>query len=325
MQESEAWNAVVVGNAPRSGAFLQSWEWGEYRAAAGETVVRVRAEEGGSAAVAQAEVRALPLGMKVLYVPRGPIASGPEALAKAVGLLRKEAKATGSVALRIDPVGALPALRGRTPRPLQPQTTVLLDLTKSEDELLAGMHEKTRYNVRLAAKKGVHVREGGKELFPDLWRLLEASAKRDRFRLHPAEHYEAMLDALAGDPTDRSRCVARIVMAEHQSRPIAAMITISFGDDVVYLHGGSADEYRNVMAPYALHWEAIRLAKSRGYRRYDLWGIAPEGAKGHPLAGVTRFKRGFGGETYRSPDSLELPISPFRYTIYALVQKARGR
>jgi len=326
MTDRQDWNAIVTKNAPRSGSFLQSFEWGEYQNAIGAETVRLETGDGDAKAIVSAQIRPLPLGMKTLYVPRGPVAAGsPKQTERILELLGDEAKKRGAIALRIDPATQGLAVRGDSVRPLQPQTTIILDLKKTEDELLAAMHEKTRYNVRLAAKKGVHVREGGKELFLDFWRLLEASAKRDRFHTHPRSHYEKMLETLSGGLGDRTRCTARIFLAEEMSRPLAAMILIAFGDDIVYLHGGSSDEARNVMAPYALHWEAIRLAKAKGYRHYDFWGIAPEGVPKHPLAGVTRFKRGFGGDISKSPDSVELPVSRFWYTIYALVQAVRRR
>ncbi|TAL19381.1 peptidoglycan bridge formation glycyltransferase FemA/FemB family protein [Patescibacteria group bacterium] len=321
--DREAWNSFVTQNGPRSGSFLHSWEWGEFQKAAGTAVTRVEAE----GALAQIILRSLPLGQQNAYLPRGPIFSPTLTAEQKTEFLKKviaAAREQRSLAMRVDPADKKLEFRpaaARSATPIQPQTTLLLNLTKNEDILLAAMHEKTRYNLRLAEKKGVTVREGGTELFPELWPLLEAASKRDRFRLHAKNYYQKMLQTLVGEPSDRSSCQSRIMLADHEGEALAGMILLLFGGTATYLHGGSSDKKRNVMAPYLLHWQAMRRAKSRGCQSYDFWGIAPEDSAEHPLAGVSRFKRGFGGEVFTAPDSWELPLRPFWYTIYALAKK----
>ncbi len=321
--DRSVWNAIVAANGPRSGSFLQSWEWGSFQEAAGARVLRVGRDE----TVAQFVLRPLPLGLTVAYLPRGPVGHD----AAVMETVREAAADAGAILLRVDPVSAERPAGAKEVHEAQPRTTLLLDLSKSEDELLAAMHEKTRYNVRLAEKKGVTVREGGTELSPRLWPLLAAAAARDRFRTHDRGYYETMMRTLAGDAKDRGAASVRILIAEHEGATLAGMLLLTFGNDAVYLHGGSSDEKRNLMAPHLLQWEAIRRAKAWGYRNYDLGGISPmkdgmlEPIEGHPLAGVTRFKRGFGGEVWSAPASWELPLRPAWYTIYALAQRIRGR
>ncbi len=328
MIDRNAWNKFVAAHGPRSGAFLQSWEWGEFLEKSGSPLLRFSEETSEVEALAQVQTRLLPFGLRSAYIPRGPIAKDTQsgAVQKIIENISAAVARSRAATLRIDPAVNLNVLPGeKTVRPLQPQTTVLLDLGPAPEQLLAAMHEKTRYNIRLAERKGVTVRHGDAELFSEFWRLLDESAIRDKFCTHPRGYYQKMVEALAGDRTDRSSCHATIFLADFEGRPLAGMLLITFGDSVVYLHGGSSNENRNLMAPYLLHWSVIKHAQTWGYKTYDLWGIAPEGIPDHPLAGVTRFKRGFGGEVWKSPDSLELPVSTFWYNIYALAQRLRGR
>lgn len=327
MLDQHSWNAFVIAHAPKSGAFLQSYEWGEFQKTAGTPVIRFYKETEGSETLAQIFIRELPFHLRSAYIPRGPISENATAINSALyETLKKLGKEQNAVSLRLDPIAYVPKnLGGRKTKALQPETTSILDLTKSEEELLAAMHEKTRYNIRLAAKKGVTVREGGKELFGELWKLLQIAAARDKFHTHTKKYYEQMVHLLSADPENHGTCSVRILIAEYKDEPLAGMILLMFGNDAVYLHGGSSNEHRNLMAPYLLQWEAMCVAKKFSYKNYDLWGIAPPNAPYHPLLGVTRFKQGFAGELYEAPPSIELPIKQPWYTIYALIQKLRGR
>ena len=313
------WNQLVLANEPRSGAFLQSSAWADVQEAVGAQVLRYQESEK---CLANVILRPLPFGRTAATIARGPIFSGSQ---DSLSNLLSAIKKTGAITLQTDPLTASMPPGAKPFHARSPQTTLLLHLDQTEGGLLAAMHEKTRYNIRYAQRAGVTVRFGGAELFPHIWELLNTAATRDRFRTHPKHYYETMVRTLAGDPKNTKETAAHIVLAEYQGAVIAGMILITFGKTATYLHGGSANEHRNVMAPHLLQWETIRMAKSWGYAAYDFWGIAPEGAVHHPLAGVTRFKRGFGGTTWSAPDSWELPLHPAWYTIYALAQKIRGR
>jgi lipid II:glycine glycyltransferase (peptidoglycan interpeptide bridge formation enzyme) len=315
--DATQWNQLVFANEPRSGAFLQSSEWADFQEAAGARVLRYM-DEG--ACLANVILRPLPFGQTAAAIMRGPIFSRAQ---DNLGDLLSAIKKTGAITLQVDPLTATRPPGTKPFHARSPQTTLLLDLRQTEEVLLAAMHEKKRYNIRYAERAGVTVRRGGVELFPELWALLEAAATRDRFRTHPKQYYETMLRVLTGDPRKTQRTTAQILLAEYQGKAVAGMILVTFGKTATYLHGGSANEYRNIMAPHLLQWEAIRFAKSWGYEAYDFWGIAPEKAVDHPLAGVTRFKRGFGGTTWHAPDSFELPLREPWYTIYALVRQIR--
>jgi lipid II:glycine glycyltransferase (peptidoglycan interpeptide bridge formation enzyme) len=318
--EPRGWNEDVLR---RGGDFLQSWEWGEFQRKAGSEVVRVQAETG---AMAQLLRRALPFGKRYWYCPRGPLGGLPD--------LAKVPEIALGVFLRFEPLSDPSIALGTTAlvkvHDVQPRQTLIVDLRQDREALMAAMHEKWRYNIRLAERKGVRVYVAGPSdasAIDVFWDLLNETTERDRFRAHGKEYYRSMLEMLSGDPASdgRTRPVARLVFAEHDGKVLAANLMIYFGTTATYLHGASSRERREVMAPHLLHWTAMTQAKDWGYASYDFWGIAPEGAENHPWAGITRFKRGFGGASVAYPGTYDLPIDRFWYALYSTAQRLRGR
>lgn len=315
--DASGWNEEVLR---RGGGFLQSWEWGEFLLAAGAEVLRLR--DGGG--LAQLVRRDLPLGLSYWYCPRGPVGGvDPAALASEPEIAR-------GLFLRFEPRTDPSAARGVTDavkvRDVQPRRTLLLDLKREPEAILAAMHEKTRYNIRLAERKGVRVyaasgRDGN--ALAQFEALLAETTGRERFRGHESAHYRKMLGTLAGGwEHARDRAVARLMLAEHDGCILAANLMIGFGGTVTYLHGASSRLRREVMAPYLLHWKTMLEAREAGFSTYDFWGIAPEGDECHPWAGFTRFKRGFGGTAVDYPGTYDLPIRRFWYTLYRLARRA---
>ncbi len=320
--DASSWNRAALSNAPVSGAFLQSWQWGEFQRAAGRAVRRY--EAGGL--VAQVVSRPLPGGLMEWDMFRAPFA---DALAEPIiADLRK----TNGAFLHVEPLDPWTRAGVDNYQPLRhaparlPEHTLVIDLTQSEETLLAAMHPKTRYNLRLAQKHGVSVRIGNTDDWPAVWQMFAATAKRDGFSLHPQTYYEKMLAALAGSLDDANVCTAHLVLAEHEGDLLAGMILLRFGNTATYLHGASSDVKRNLMAPHLLHGEAMRLAKTAGCTAYDFWGVAPPAAPAsHSWAGITRFKTGFGGTRMSLPEARELPLRPFWYTLYRLANRIRGK
>jgi lipid II:glycine glycyltransferase (peptidoglycan interpeptide bridge formation enzyme) len=167
---------------------------------------------------------------------------------------------------------------------------LLLDLKQSEDDLLRQMHSKTRYNIRIAIRHGVTVAEetntDGLTIFCAMAREIES---RGGFHYHKEKYYQKMLEVLG-----KEQGIALIV-ARHNGEPLAAGIFIKSGKTFTYAHGASYKKKAHVMAPHLLHWEAIVQAKSLGFQLYDFFGVAPNEDPKHPWAGISRFKRGFGG------------------------------
>ncbi|HJV32605.1 MAG TPA: peptidoglycan bridge formation glycyltransferase FemA/FemB family protein [Patescibacteria group bacterium] len=312
--ESGGWNVDVLR---LGGGFLQSWQWGEFQRALGREVLRFR-EDG---AMAQMIRMRLPFGKSYWYCPRGPLGALPS--------LAADADVKKATFLRVEP-STTPGAEAVKVRDVQPGQTLIVDLAPEREAIMAAMHEKWRYNIRLADRKGVRVYVAGErdpgalEVF---WGLLEETTERDKFRAHDKEYYRSMLEALAGDPAKdgATRPVARLVFAEHDGRVLAANLMVYFGGTATYLHGASSRARRELMAPQLLHWTAMLDAKAWGYRAYDFWGVAPEGTENHPWAGVSRFKRGFGGTYVAYPGTYDVPIDRTWYRLYALAQKMRGR
>ncbi|MFZ2681627.1 MAG: peptidoglycan bridge formation glycyltransferase FemA/FemB family protein [Patescibacteria group bacterium] len=307
------WNKLVAEHAPPFGAFLQSWEWGEFQAALGFEVMRLQELIKGKVVVAQAVKLPLPFKINYWHVPKGPLGTA----SNKVTLEYLQAHLPGGAFLKLEPAKAWTL--GTQVKDRQPSVTSILDLTKSETELAAGMKAKTRYNIRLAEKKGVTASIVGLERFDDLVRLMQQTAERDKFSLHEIERYRTMLQILKGQD-----CHAFMAMAFYEDRPLAANIMIDAFGMRTYLHGASSNLYRNVMAPYALHDFLWRDAKAKGLKAYDFWGIAPpEAGESHPWAGISRFKTGFGGETVRMPGTLDIAKNPALYSLYRLAKKLR--
>lgn len=314
--DASSWNRVALSHAPVSGAFLQSWQWGEFQRAAGRAVRRYEAGD----LVAQAVSRPLPGGLMEWDVFRAPFA---DTLAQQI---IADLKKTNGTFLHVEASETTDIHKSVPATARLPEHTLVVYLTQSEEALLAAMHPKTRYNLRLAQKHGVTVRIGNSGDWPAVWQMFAATAKRDGFSLHPQTYYEKMLAALAGPLDDANVCTARLVLAEHGSDLLAGMILLRFGNTATYLHGASSDVKRNLMAPYLLHGEAMRLAKTSGCTSYDFWGVAPPDAHAHhSWAGITRFKTGFGGIRASLPEARELPLRPFWYTLYRLLNRLRGK
>lgn len=303
--DSEGWNEEVLR---KRGSFLQSWEWGTFQESVGRTVERYRDASDGS--LMQAIRMPLPMGKHYWYVPRGPL-GGDAAPAF-----------TSGVFVRVESVNA--PSEGKKVASVQPSQTLILDLASSEEELLAGMHEKTRYNIRLAERKGVKVfpASTGDDGFEVFWQLVEETSERAGIKSHDKDYYRKMLKTMD----------AKIFFAEHDGKVLAAVLMIYFGERVTYLHGASSRTKRELMAPHLLHWHVIKDAKERGLKEYDFWGVAPlEEREGklaikdpkHAWAGITRFKKGFGGAYVEYPGTFDLPLNAFWYTLYRVVKSLR--
>lgn len=292
-------------------SFLQSKEWGDFQTAVGHRLFRFDEIQGY-------EYRLWP-GMRYVYVPRCNMKH------ETWSMLWDSLKKEGFAFARLEPIEEFHAtgfmLHASENR--QPQHTLLIDLSKTEEEILAGFHPKTRYNVHLAERHGVVVREEKNvEIF---WKLHEETASRDKFRGHSKTYYEKML----------AMPIAHQLTAYLGDVPIASHLLIVFGGKCTYLHGASSNEHRNLMAPYLLQWEGMKLGKYLGCRSYDMWGVAPPAQSGssfhgytwdptHPWSGITRFKAGFGGMPVSYPPAVDVILSPFRYRLYRFVRRMRG-
>jgi len=212
----------------------------------------------------------------------------------------------------------------KAPRDLLPPDTMLVDLSGSEEAILARMHYKTRYNIRLSQRRGVVVQEGSVDDLPAWYEIYAETATRNRFEPMPLAHFQAMLDVSAerrGAPV-----AVRLLLARHEGRLLAGLLLAIAPERATYLYGASTHERRNLMASSAIQWAAIRLARAHHCRDYDLFGASPRGDSPHALAGVHRFKAGFGGAMLHREGCWDYPYDDAVYAEWraweeALVQR----
>lgn len=307
--------------------FLQSWAWGEFQAGYGRRIWRLGAWEDkqlvGAALVIEHQ---LMLGQKYLYCPRGPIAMSSEAVSALYLAIQQLGQNEGAMYVKIDPptyefsfsVNNFPP--GFTPgTPLQPRQTLVVDIDRPEESLLASMHQKTRYNLRLAEKRGVTIRWSTEaEDFQKFLGLMHDTYTRQGIRLHPDAYYQQMFSVL------QTVGMGELGLVEYQGQIIAGNLVIWHGQTATYLHGGSAEDHKEVMAPHLLQWQTILRAKAKGCTMYDLWGIAPEDVPDHAWSGVTRFKKGFGGRVLEFPPAANAILQSSWYWAYRMAKRMRG-
>ena len=312
----EQWQSFCREHPEHS--LLQDAEWGEVKSGFGWSPVYV----GTGTAGAMVLFRSLPAGLKIGYIPRGPFGSGFEALWPEIHRICRKNHA---VFLRVEPdytegseeAGLLKAsMDGFSPSfaTVQPPRTIMIPLDGSEDEWLARMNQKTRYNIRLSMKKDLTVDEN--EDAKEFHDLMAVTGSRDSFGVHTEAYYRRCLDCF------RENKKARILTVRWQGRPLSAIMLFIEGSRGYYLYGASSNEERNRMPNYLVQWTAMKICKEAGCRDYDLWGIPDEDEetleaqfmdRHDGLWQVYRFKRGFGGQVVRTMGSYDYVYSRLLY------------
>ena len=198
---------------------------------------------------------------------------------------------------------------------IQPRYVFRLDIkNKTEDEIFAGFHSKTRYNVRLAIKKGVEVKEGTREDLKDFHKIMVETGERDGFIIRPLSYFEKMYDEMAPKHM-------KLLMAYHDGKPISGVIPIFYGNKTWYLYGASSNEHRNLMPNCLLQWEMIKMAIARKDDVYDFRGVSGVVDENHPQYGLYRFKKGFGATFTEFVGEVYIPFKPFTYSLYKVSEK----
>jgi len=335
------WNQLVAG-LPESHIF-QTWEWGLFKRRTGWQPIQLTWKDGRGnvLAAALALKRSLPLRglaarLCVLYIPKGPLLDWNNAvlrrqvLADLADFARQESALfvkidpdvrqgigfPGQADASDDPLGAavladLQAVGWRASlEQIQFRNTVLVDLTPAPDDLLANMKQKTRYNIRLAQRKGVQVRLAAEGELPFLYRMYAETSVRDGFVIRNEAYYLDLWSAFirAG--------LAEGLVADVDGEPVAGVVLLRFAGRGTYLNGMSRPLHREKMPTHLLQWEAMLRLKSSGCRVYDLWGAPDILVEADPLWGVYRFKEGFGGQVVRTLGAWDFPARPFWYHLY---------
>ncbi len=328
--DKSIWDKFVAEQ--RHAPFLQSYNWGEFQRAVGRRVWRVGVFEGSTqVGAAQVIEHHLGLGWGYLYCPKGPIwhveigRRQAEAEATLLNFIKEKIANYSHLFLRIEPTGAGIAGPGfsaiRIPS-IQPNHLWLTDLSVSTEDILQKMHQKTRYNIHLSEKKELNFfvkksYELDKKEFEKVWNLFEETAKRDRIKLHPQRYYKKMLEM--------ENCFVGLV--SKNDLILAGGIFIGFGNVFTYMHGASSNKNRELMAPYFLHFQVMQSAKAQGYKFYDWGGVNPDNQEDfdyHPRwEGISRFKRGFGGELLSGVGTYNIILNPLFYRFFNFLKKVR--
>lgn len=307
IEQREPWDQFISQHP--NGHFLQSWGWGELKASAGWHPLRLAlwdTQEQHIVAAAQVlrrTVAHVPLRAGHLaYIPKGPVLdwSQPLLCDALFSQLNAQLRSQGALTLRIELAqdtsnqyikDQLASLQFRPAPTIQPLRTIMLDLTADEETLLAHMKEKWRYNVRLAERKGVSVRVAQTVEDVQSWyKLLQTTRERDQFGIHTLDYYLQAWRIFV------PRNQGRLLLAECNGQLLAGIFVGLLGKQAIYLYGASSNEQRQLMPNYLLQWQAIRWAKQQGATQYDFWGIPETDDENEAMAGVYRFKRGWGGQ-----------------------------
>lgn len=296
------WDAAVAA-APNP-HLLQTWPWGELQSTFGWAAERRHLRVGGTdLPVTLLTTPTLVPGRRWGYVPRGPAVTA-ETMAPALDAVVAWGRDLNLAFVRIEPEleagWAPPAGWHRAPA-TQPEHTSIIDIARPDDDLMASFKSKTRYNVRLAQRKGVEVARS--EDITAFAALANETSSRHRIQLAP-ENYYRTLHRLMGPAG-----VSRLYLASHAGKPLAGIMVLRFAGRATYLFGASTRAGRERMPAYLLHWQAMRELRDAGDREYDLWGVPPDDRPDHPWAGLWQFKSGWQGRLVSYAGAFDLPIS----------------
>lgn len=329
----QEWNAFVAQMS--SFALLQSWEWGEFKEKLGWKPFRIAVEEQKRiVAGAQMLIKPVPLGLaSVAYVPRGPAGDWLDEpiTSPLLAELHRVARRHHAIFLKVEPLhlnesAVCQVLQRHHFRASdysnQPRATITVDLRPGLDDIMGQMRKKTRQHIRLAARQGVSVRVGGQDDLPAFYELMQITGRRCRFSPRVFDYYNYQWQIFASNDQ------TALLMAFYNQQLLAARMVFCFGEQAAEFHAGSSGEYRDLQPDCLLVWEAIRWAKARGSRTYDLWGIPDKAGQAvyegkdlpreeclGDLWGVYQFKRGFSKNVILHASAHDYVYSPLLYTL----------
>jgi len=352
---------VPVEQLPQSSNFLQSAYWGIFKSRFGWQAHAFRYREGPFLLLE----RKLPGGFSLLYAPH-PFEDSDSETGKDWNTLVTELRdrfGGRKICIRFDlpwnaesgdPSQVLETLGvhglHKAVMDIQPPSTVIVPLAASEEEQLKAMKSKTRYNIRLAARKGVVTREEDEQFVDSWYELYRETAERDRISIHSREYYRQIFETADhlskspdmesgfhidqkgkksednGEPNSVKTARPpglRIISARHEGDLLASIIVALYGRRATYLYGASSNRKRNLMASYAVQQAAMNLARREGCTSYDLFGIPPADDPEHPMHGLYRFKTGFGGRIIHRAGAWDLPLSRLGYPVYRRIESLR--
>lgn len=309
------------------GSFLQSWSWGDFQQSLGKQVVRCAVFESEQSnkiiAVAQFILIRIPyLSGIYAYCPYGPLLqtknenTSPQILQAMIHTLQVHNPDLWFI--RLEPKSLIPRLGNGTKR-IQPGKTLITNLIRPEDEILQSMHQKTRYNIKVAEKHGIVVNCLASDLNQAI-NLLTDTSKRQNFSSYDSSYYFKLLEHLS-KPMNGD-CKAWLYQAFADKQCVASAIQVDWYETRTYLFGGSDYSYRHLMAPYALHWQAMSDAKKSGINYYDWWGLETSGGA---TPGFAKFKLNWGGAVIEYPEPQDIVLHPYKYRLYKFARVLNKR
>lgn len=309
-KDKEKYEAFVSEN----GRFLQAFQWGEFQKTVGKDVYRYAVVDNGEFLLTSQGYLFTAGRASYFFSPHGPVLKGEnnEALIFFTTELKK--KFPKLIFSRFEFAQLDPKISSRFQKTIEldPHKTLILDLSKDLETILAGMHQKTRYNIRLAEKKGVTVKVTSS--FADAEELFKETSARAGIRMMNSDYYESLLKFFKDNPEIK----ASMYTAWHEGDVLAANLMVYYKDTAIYLFGASGSVKRNLMAPYLLHFQAIQDAKSAGYTKYDFWGVEED--PNHPWYGFSKFKFGFGGTIIHYAGAYDYVYSRAWYNVYKILR-----
>lgn len=311
---------------------LQAYEWGEFREQTGVKVLRFGREEHGKLTDGfQLTIHRIPHApWNIGYLPKGTLPTK-----ELVKELKKIGKAEKCIFIQVEPNIRASADAAETMKrlgfrhaahPLFTKYTFVLDLTKSEDELLKNLHPKTRYNIKVARKHNVTISEKDTEdAFRTYLQITDETTKRQKFYAHSHSYHQKQWETLPHNATPPyNELSSHLFVANYNMKSLAAWILFVFHDTLYYPYGSSSSEHRETMASNLMMWEAIRYGKSLGLKKFDMWGaLGPEPDTHDSWYGFHRFKQGYRPEHVEFVGSFDLVIHPVLYSLYDVADKLR--
>ncbi|OGE36329.1 hypothetical protein A3B45_02395 [Candidatus Daviesbacteria bacterium RIFCSPLOWO2_01_FULL_39_12] len=301
---------------------IQSWEWGEARKSLGTPVLRYGLYKNGKLSkVFQLTLHKIPFTNKYVgYLPKGP--APDKNLADALLKIGKENNcAFVKVEPDIEVTGNKTQVTSKfikSPKPLFTKYNFVLDLTKSEEELLKNLHPKTRYNIKIAQKHGVQVEERvDDEAFKIYLKLYFETTKRQGYHGHNETYHRKVWETL------RASDMARLLITTYKDQSLTAWVLLNFKNTLYYLYGGSSKIHPEVMANNLVCWEAIKLGKKMGLKYFNMWGAAntPDPVPSDPYYGFHRFKQGYGGKLVEYIGTYDLVFNWPIYLAFTAIDK----
>ena len=311
--EFSTYEEALLGNSHAT--LWQSLAWKSYQESSGKEAC-IYTNDNASALVIKDRTA---LGFCTFDVSRGPVWKTSGAAQALMKEIVEDAKKERCIELTVSPIENLDLNdMGFTTskRHVQPEATRILDISVSEQEILAKMHQKGRYNISLSERSGVKVRQGTIDDLDAFYELLRSTGSRDGFTIAHQSHYGRFLRNLKG---------SFMLLAEHEGRPIAGLLGGLYNKAGIYYYGASSYAHRHLMAPYALQWAALRHCKHAGCLTYDLLGVSPEPTKPNdPWLGISDFKRKFGGTLMHYPPEQILILHPIVKKLFAIKRQILG-